>query len=79
VNVVDELLALLERDAAQGDPVGAPTVELPVDKVVVLGAPYQAFCHRVVVLQREASLEVVPDLVDPPCLLGSDGYDKTVA
>jgi hypothetical protein len=39
VNVNDEILSLLEGDAAQGDPVGAPAVELPVDEAVVLGAP----------------------------------------
>jgi hypothetical protein len=50
VNVIDELLALLEGDAAQGHPVGAPAVEFPVDKAVVLGAPYRDFCHRIVVL-----------------------------
>ena len=79
VNVVDELLAIFEGDAAQDDPVGPPAVEFSVDKAVVLGASYQAFCRRVVVLWREASLEVVPNLVDPPCLLGSNGHDKTVA
>jgi hypothetical protein len=40
VQFLDELLSLLEGDAAQGDPVGAPTVELLVNEAVVLGAPY---------------------------------------
>jgi hypothetical protein len=39
MNVNDEILSLLEGDAAQGDLVGAPAVELPVDEAVVLGAP----------------------------------------
>jgi hypothetical protein len=63
VNVVDELLSLLGGgggDAAQGDPVRAPVVELPVNEAVVLGASYQDFCRRIVILWRKTSLEVVP-------------------
>ncbi|KAK1653460.1 hypothetical protein QYE76_071265 [Lolium multiflorum] len=51
VDVDDELLALVERDAVLGEPIGAPAVEFPVNEAVVLGAPYQEFCCCVIVFR----------------------------
>ena len=72
VDVVDELAALLGRDAPQGNPVGALSIQVPVVEAVGLGLASNPL-SLCIVLGEDSVLQVVLDLVDPRSVLTYQG------
>ena len=77
VDVVDELAAFLGRDAPQGNPIGALTVQVSVVEAVRLGLASNSFGFSVF-FGKDSILQVILDLVDPTGVLAYQGHQQAI-
>ena len=72
VDVVDELVAFLGRDAPQRKPIGALTVQVSVVEAVGFGLASNSL-GLCVFFGKDSILQVALDLIDPTSVLAYQG------